>query len=320
MRIRIQSWLMACCILLLGGASALAQPADCDPASLPNTPGSCQFPNTTFPNGGPGCYTCVPAPAAGQTFICVPDDSFCDAISGGDETNDCRVAECLDVTGTDPANPSGCDYTLDTDADENCVLCISPDPVPFDHCGNGICEPLEGETCDNCGVDCNPAGYDAACLNEAEADAICVAVAPPVQLVIFSGPPYPTTGQGPGDECEDGDLCTDNVCATFGDCAITDKVCEPDADFCCPSGCDAPTGTSCLGAAGPIPGCDPDCYVPVECAEPIPTPTPTPPPPANPLLEGSGCSLSAMTGSSSALAWLAGLGLIGGFGFLRRRR
>jgi len=318
MRISIQSWFMACCMLLLGSVSALAQPGDCDPASLPGDPGSCQAPNTTFPNGGPDCYVCV-TDDDGIGFECVPSDAFCDGISGGKASNECRAAECIPgATGLNPANPSGCDYTLDPGADENCVLCISPDPVPFNHCGNGICEPLEGESCASCAIDCNPAGYPGTCLDQAGADAICLDPVP-IKFITFPGPPYATSGQFPDDACEDGDLCTDNVCgggqlfpnAPSGSCVIVDKVCNPVADFCCPIGCTESN--------------DPDCYVPEECGVPTPTPipipTPTPPPPPfNRLLEGSGCSLGALAGAPSALAWIAGLGLLAAAGFGKRRR
>ncbi|HEX5033806.1 MAG TPA: hypothetical protein VFW62_04945, partial [bacterium] len=184
---------------------------------------------------------------------------------------------------------------------------------------NGICEGEQGEDCDTCAIDCNPPGYDAACLDQAEADLICVD-APSIKLIEFPGPPYPDSGQFPGELCEDGDLCTDNVCETGGSCVITDKACEPDADFCCPSGCAAPApGGTCREVTGaPIPGCDPDCYVPEECPILIPTPTPTPTPPANPLLEGSGCSLGGLASSASAWAWLSGFGLLAAFGIRRR--
>lgn len=245
----------------------------------------------------PGCWTTcenVVLEFEGAFFVeprCTPNDAFCDGISGGSDSNQCRVGVCTDVPDFDPLNPSGCDYTLTPDVSTECRNCIPEGLATLENCGNGICEPDEGEGCETCSIDCRTPGYDGDCLvvpeDQSQLNGICIDPAG----IVFPGPPYPSSGQFPGQICEDGNLCTDNVCGEantpqVGQCVVTDKVCEPDADFCCPAGCAAPTGDSCLDAAGaPIPGCDPDCYVPEEC---VPTPSPTPPPVFAGCLQGSG--------------------------------
>ena len=217
MRLSIRSTIIACSLVLLSAGAAMAQPGDCDPASLPGDPGSCQDSNTTFIDGGPGCYVCVSDGGGG--FECVPDDGICQDMSGGTEENACRSAVCTLTTEFDITNPSGCDYELDTAADENCTLCESPEPVPFTHCGNGVCETVN-ETFDNCSIDCRVPGFDGPLLDEGDPvlDAGCDF---PEPQITFPGPPFNNPDfQGFGG-CEDGDVCTDNTCSD----SIT-EICE----------------------------------------------------------------------------------------------
>jgi len=271
----------------------------------------------------PGCYVCD------ETINnCVPDDSFCNGISGGNEDNQCRVGECLVVTFQDPANPSGCDYSLDTGGSVDCRNCIPDGLATLENCGNGICEPDEGEACDTCAVDCLLPGFPADTCPLTSGQVIADAC----QLgITFDGPPYNDPFSG---ACEDGDLCTDNTCAAAAAvCTVTPKACSITVpDFCCPAGCNPPpAGADC----GPNDStCDVDCYIPEQC---IPTPSPTPPPVFAGCLEGGGgwgekngpgcggaaCALnpaaSAVPGLSLALS-LAGLFGFGVYRNLRRRR
>lgn len=307
-----------------------------DPAATPNP--ACPLGDPTQP----GCWTTCEEilningnPGFCETPSCSPNDSFCDGISGGrpGDSNECRAGVCLPFSTPDPENPSGCDYTLTPDASLDCRNCIPEGLATLENCGNGICEPDEGEGCETCSIDCRTPGYDGTCLvipdDQAQLDAICVD--PPA--IIFPGPPYPNGGQFPGQVCEDGNLCTTNVCNTSGTCDVTELGCEPDADFCCPAGCAAPTGSSCREVTGaPIPGCDPDCYVPEQC---VPTPSPTPPPVFAGCLQGSGgwgekdgpgcdgfaCSLNTAPSVPShgmALALLASLGAAAFLTFRKR--
>ena len=285
----------------------------------------------------PGCWTTCTEIPIGDGFEqaeCAPTDSFCNGISGGTESNQCRVGVCLDNPDFDPLNPSGCDYTLEPDNSTECRNCIPEGLATLENCGNGICEPDEGEGCETCSIDCRTPGYDGECLvvpaDQQQLDAICVDPAG----IVFPGPPYPNSNQFPGQVCEDGNLCTTNVCNTSGTCDVTELGCEPDADFCCPSGCSAPTSGDCRDDAGAaIPGCDPDCYVPEQC---VPTPSPTPPPVFAGCLQGSGgwgekggpgcggfaCSLNTRLNVPShglALSLMSALALAG-FLSLRKRQ
>lgn len=285
----------------------------------------------------PGCWTsCENTLESGDGFFivpeCVPNDNFCNDISGGNASNECRVGVC----STDPevavTNPSGCDYTLETDNSSECRNCIPEGLATLENCGNGICEPDEGEACDTCAVDCLLPGFEDVCPLTTGI-VIRQACQLPIPQVTFDGPPYNVEGL---QNCEDGDLCTDNTCNESDPtiCDVTPKSCKPDADFCCPSGCVAPTSGTCHEVTGaPIPGCDPDCYVPEQC---VPTPSPTPPPVFAGCLEGGGgwgeksgpgcggaaCSLntaaSAIPGFGFFLSMGAALAL-GAYRNLRRR-
>lgn len=269
-------------------------------------------------NGNPGFC---------ETPSCSPNDDFCNGISGGTESNECRAGVCLPISTPDPANPSGCDYTLTPDASVDCRNCIPEGLATLENCGNGICEPDEGEACNTCAIDCLIPGFEETCPLTSGI-IIRQACQPPIPGIIFDGPPYNVPGST---ECEDGDLCTDNSCnQTAGDvCDVTPKSCEPDADFCCPAGCAAPTGDSCREVTGaPIPGCDPDCYVPEQC---VPTPSPTP---FAGCLQGSGgwgekggpgcggyaCSLNTAASVPSHGLALAMLASLGGLAFLSFRK
>jgi len=271
-------------------------------------------------NGNPGFC---------ETPSCSPNDDFCNGISGGTESNECRTGVCLPVSTPDPANPSGCDYTLTPDVSTECRNCIPDGLATLENCGNGICEPDEGEACDTCAIDCLIPGFEEVCPLTTGI-VIRQACQAPIPQVTFDGPPYNVVGSL---ECEDGDLCTDNSCNETDPtvCDATPKSCVPDADFCCPAGCAAPTGDSCREVTGaPIPGCDPDCYVPEQC---VPTPSPTPPVFAG-CLQGSGgwgekggpgcdgfaCSLNTAASVPSHGLALAILASLGGLAFLSFRK
>ncbi|MDL1872273.1 hypothetical protein FBR05_08700 [Deltaproteobacteria bacterium PRO3] len=293
-----------------------------------NTPGFCQLQFNL-----PDCYVCD------ETINdCVPDDSFCNGISGGNEDNQCRAGECLVVTFQDPNNPSGCDYSLDTGGSVDCRNCIPQGLATLENCGNGICEPDEGEACDTCAVDCLLPGFPAGTCPLTSGTVIADACSAPPPGIVFDGPPY---NEPFSQDCEDGDLCTDNACsAAAAVCTVTPKSCSQDtADFCCAGGCQAPpAGLTCAeaDAQGILPRveCDIDCYIPEQC---IPTPSPTPPPVFAGCLEGGGgwgekngpgcggaaCALnpaaSAVPGLGLAFS-LAGLFGFGAYRNLRRRR
>lgn len=261
----------------------------------PNIP-DLQCPNlntlfTIFVPQPPGCYN-----NCSQTFdtsmgqnlpVCLPDDQVCEDMSGGNEMNDCREGICIPNTTFDNANPSGCDYALDGIGTPPCVNCEPPVPADFDNCGNGVCEKDNGETFDNCSIDCRVPGFTGSKLNPGDP-----ALDLPCSVnIVFPVPPQPPLSG----ICEDGDICTDNQCAAVAAvCLVTDKVCDDtQEDLCCPSGCNPPDDTgSCAG----INNCDLDCIAPEVCPQPTPTPTPTPPDDDN--LEGSGtlfsCSLQTV--------------------------
>ncbi len=326
------SWLGAA-FILLSASSAWAQL--CTQTAPPGAPGSCQA------AGFPGCYVCNE-----QGTECLPDDVFCNDISGGTTSNECRTAVCLpgaDPQNPDLGNPSGCDYSLTPDAAPDvCFVCATPAPADFDSCGNGICEPGLGEGCGTCSEDCRLPGFPAGTCPLPANDPVFSEIGQGVcdeSGIVFDGPPYNSTFG----ECEDGDLCTDNFC-NFGSggnatCGSQPKSCSVDvADFCCASGCQAPpAGLTCAeaDAQGILPRaeCDVDCYIPEQC---IPTPSPTPPPVFAGCLEGGGgwseksgpgcggaaCALNpaatAVPGLSLALS-LAGLFGFGAYRNLRRR-
>lgn len=325
-----------------GDSCSTDNPNDCDACNLEtcvNNPpfglqcqnGDGSFSPTASPTPfcpnvaeAPGCWTTcneVPNGNGIEEAICSPNDNFCQDISGGDQSNECRAAVCVDFNPNEPFNISGCEYTLDTDQSTECRNCLPEGLATLENCGNGICEPDEGEACNTCSIDCLIPGFEETC--PLTTGIIIRQACQPIPGITFDGPPYNVPGST---ECEDGDLCTDNACSqTAGDvCDVTPKSCEPDADFCCPAGCAAPTGDSCREVTGaPIPGCDPDCYVPEDCV-----PTPTPPPVFAGCLQGSGlsgekggpgcggfaCSLNTaetLPSHGMALALLASLGLMG---------
>lgn len=250
----------------------------------------------------PGCWNlCTQTfdSNAGVNFpVCMPNDQVCEDMSGGNAMNDCRIGVCSDESTFDPANPSGCDYALDGIGTLPCINCEPPVPVGFDNCGNGVCEIDNGETFDSCSLDCRVPGWVGPILNpgDPELDATC----PEPPSIVFPVPPQPPAL----DFCEDGDVCTENICnSNQGVCVVTDKTCDNIAeDLCCPAGCNSAD--------------DLDCIEPEIC-EPTPTPTPTPIPPD--LLEGSGiipCSLQKHVNIDPVKGMLGISGLAGVLGAL----
>ncbi len=230
----------------------------------------CQTANGTF--ACPECFVCV---NPGPNGTCQPDNTFCENLSG----NECVEAICLNPPPNPINNPTGCEYTavaIDggaTDLADICYYCAPPKITTIDTCGNGVCDEGDQENCSNCPEDCLIPGYDLTCprplpvqVNE------CVPAG-----ITFGGPPFQ-------EECEDGDLCTNEICnpQVIGEC-IADgfKDCnQVFSDLCCPSGCQGPpiaflTGTDpCRDAlaAGAITQaefvtCDLDCWPLQACGD-----------------------------------------------------
>ena len=274
----------------------------------------------------PECWNlCVPGDITtgnANTFECFPDDQFCEDITGGNESNDCRIGTCTDDSTIDTNNPTGCDYDYTGQAtDPLCMNCEDAQAVGFDNCGNGVCEVAEGEDCQTCAVDCLVPGFEDSCPVEGPVPACSV------QNIIFPGPPYNVILNA----LEDGDICTNSTCDSSGNIVNTDKTCSQDTlDFCCPSSCMAPPdGLTCAeaDAQGILPpaDCDADCYIPEICLIPIPTPTPIPTPGIE--IQGSGllpCSLQSgvsVTNLQGMLSLLAlGMALGGILAFRRYAR
>lgn len=329
MKIKLKSWLLACGMVLSVGSPVFAQQI-CDPAAAPFTPGSCQV----TPNNFPGCWVCQAIP--GTPNQCVPDDSVCNDISGGNSSSECRVGACT-ATALTPSNPSGCDYSFTPDSNPDvCLNCEDPLPADFSNCGNGICEPGLGEGCGNCSIDCRLPGFDGSPDNPG----LCPLPANDAVYfnacelgIVFGGPPYNQFGT-----CEDGDLCTDNECDAGGFpdniCTSTPKSCSiNNQDFCCPAGCNPPAANADCGPNDA--NCDIDCYIPQSC-QPTPSPTPTPPPVFAGCLEGGGgwgekggpgcggaaCSLNTAASAIPGFGFFLSLGgafALGAYRNLRRR-
>ncbi len=277
-------------------------------------------PTPTCPNSvrfqvdAPDCWTsCTEEVIENEEFPqCAPDDTFCEGISGGNEASDCRSATCTDEEIPVLANPSGCDFEFDGSDEEICILCANPQPANFDACGNGICEQ-PGETFENCEIDCRVPGFNGDKLDEGDAtlDDACV---DPVQVIELTRAFAFNPNNDPrSDFCEDGDVCTENLCDTQGACNVTPKICSLDeSDLCCPAGCEAPpSGDTCANDTG----CDVDCFIPVDC-------TPPPPPPSVVELSGSGCSLNPQVdgekGNGFFMVSLLGIGAGLFFSFRKR--
>jgi len=279
MNLRMKTWLMACCVLLFGSATASAQVIFiCDTAAARGAVGSCQVANPEFPNGAPDCFHCVNSLIIGQVGHCVADDTFCAGIAGGTGPNDCRIAVCTDVSTF--TQPTGCDYVIDPSPTPipQCFQC-NDSTAPFaNHCPNGACEPGQGETTATCPEDCVVPGMTPTPLpTQADMTDACT---PSVPAITFDGPPFNVSGSL---DCEDGNVCTGDSCSG-GSCVHTNLGCSHDvSDLCCPGSCHAPAaGTLC----GNDLNCDTDCKPQIPC--PLPTPIPTPTPIALKCIEGSG--------------------------------
>ncbi len=267
----------------------------------------------------PGCWTACEL-FGDEGFVCLPNNNYCEDISGGTTASSCRIATCTDTPGFDPQNPSGCDFDyISSEDNPDCINCSDAEEAEFDNCGNGVCEVAGGEDCSTCAIDCLVPGFEYTCPYT---DTVEACIDP---QVVLPGPPY----NGGGEAIEDGDLCTDSACGENFALENSPKSCsQDDLDFCCPAGCEAPPeALNCdeADSQGLLPRteCDADCYIPQACV--IPVPTPTPPVPTN-LLEGSGalpCSLQhgVKVNTSQGLLSLMSLGLgLGALGYLRRRK
>jgi len=289
--------------------------ANADP-NIPNPQCPGMLGTSTTPN--PDCWNvCNRIPSGNSTiqdsFECLANDQFCQDISGGDASNDCRLGVCTNNSTFDPANPTGCDFDYDgQNVEPLCMNCEDAAAADFNNCGNGVCEVDEGEDCQSCANDCLVPGFEDACPVTGMVGACLIGI-------VFPGPPYNDFGE----PAEDGDLCTNSACnALNGEITNSPKSCSIDTeDFCCPAGCQAPPdGLTCgeADAQGLLPRaeCDVDCYIPEMCFMPIPTPTPTPTPPLNnDFVTGSGilpCSLQRGINprTSTGLLSLLSLGVV----------
>jgi hypothetical protein len=222
---------------------------------------------SSFQQQQPGCWTncaetlTVSVATTIEVPVCSPNNNFCEGISGGDQANACRTASCTTDSTFDTLHPSGCIYDFDSSAVSNappaCILCSSPQPAGFTACGDGICEAGLGENCTSCPIDCLVPGFDDVCP---VTDAVILDDAcSNVPAIVFSGPPFNVSNSH---TCEDGEVCTRSSCNGGPTCSNPPAPCDDiTADFCCPSGCNAPVSGSCSGVSN----CDIDCLPPVEC-------------------------------------------------------
>lgn len=231
------------------------------------------------PSGNqPGCWNLcdeqVVAPSGIDFAVCRPNADFCQDISGGMQENACRSAVCSESGTLDVNNPSGCEYELiPATQNDECRFCSSPLPADFSNCGNGICERAQ-ETFANCPLDCRVPGFEGDLLvpNAQDLNLACGNQIP--ALTFFEGPVFNIPNSG---HCEDGDVCTQDVCQQPGVavCTVTPSACSGDvADFCCPAACEGPpTALTCAQAQqqGDVPpgACDIDCYLPQSCIPPV---------------------------------------------------
>jgi hypothetical protein len=221
--------------------------------------------------------------------VCSSNTPYCQGISGGDQSSDCRVGECTSNPTFDSNNPTGCNYTLVPETQNfACALCSNATELGITSCGNGICEGAQGEDCQTCPVDCVIPGFEGSCpLTSGTVIEDACASNIGKKLTTFDGPPFNRSSH---QECEDGDVCTDNQCSTDTlTCVASLKACSGDlSDYCCPANCQAPAqGTTSCGNAS---NCDIDCFAPQTCSDPSPTPTPS-----NICLFGGGMSMNGGT-------------------------
>jgi len=189
----------------------------------------------------PSCWdtcTVVTGPNNIPAAQCSPDDQFCDDNSGGDNvSNECRSATCQPDRILVPGNESGCDYEY-ANTDLGGFDCSNCQPNQNNqNCGNGICEKPD-ETFDNCSVDCRVPGFSGPVLDSANATLVTACGGKPIGFsdnVADSG------------FCEDGDVCTTNVCSGTGTCDINPALCSGNnSDLCCPAGCSPDSDIDCL--------------------------------------------------------------------------
>jgi hypothetical protein len=84
------------------------QSSQCQNGNQSFDPNAEPTPHCPINQKAPGCLTtCKAVPNDEDNLIpeCSPNDSFCDAISGGLEMSDCRSATCTDDSEINPANP-----------------------------------------------------------------------------------------------------------------------------------------------------------------------------------------------------------------------
>jgi hypothetical protein len=275
-------------VLDSSGTSILSFNFDPAAAPIPNCPirfdtitvnGNADLSTTRFPD----CWNvCTPTPQSNLLVpVCSPSATFCDGLAGGTVANDCRTGVCTANSTFDSGNPTGCDYDYSGGVD--CINCAPPTDQAV-NCGNGVCEPAIGEDFDSCSVDCRAPDFDSPAPIPEDPDPsnpnpsypLNEACRQPIAGISFSG------NLPGGGTCEDGDVCTTNVCTFVGPnnipfCDVEPAQCNnAEIDFCCPDGC--------------TPSDDLDCLPPEVC-EPTPTASPV-------ELSGTGCSLHKMEGTS----------------------
>ena len=227
-------------------------------------PGSC----TAIAEGKDGCNTLTPIDnGSGSDSSCEckggPFGSTCSSDGeacgrNGDYSGTCECAVIGGVSCPAPASgPLGCCYTPATYCGDNicnggetcstcsqdCGVCGGPTPPPTPipaYCGDGTCNDTEGETQQNCAIDCgNPGDPDPFC-----GDGACNA------LETCS-----TCSQDCG-TCSTPDFCGDGTCSATESCSTCSQDCGTCSDpgFCGDSVCSAfETCDSCPADCGGCP-------------------------------------------------------------------
>ena len=211
---------------------------------------SCSNPAIVACINGDGCCPtgCVMATDSDCTATC-PDGS-CDVAGGECSTclADCSVADCC---GFDPLCNAG--------VGEDCSTCSADCGVCPATCPDGSCDVAGGE-CNTCLADCDLAdccGTDTTCNAGVGEDcsncADCHCILPKICCSGACQDPQCDNN----DYCDDGDVCTKNVCSVFdpcvGICSNPPVDCDLiNSDTCCPPACDAGNDIDC---GAPPPAC-----------------------------------------------------------------
>lgn len=219
-----------------------------DSAVFPETP------DATSSDGGPSVPIGAQTPGPCQNPAYVPSPEFCNGLDDDCDGVIDDHAPCSD------GNPCTMDVCLETS--QGCASVDEPMGTPcgasgycFEGeclndfaCGDGLCD--EGETCDNCDVDCGSCETcgDGTC-HEGETCTTCEADCGDCGLSCT------------GDTCDDGNACTENDTCIAG-------ICQPGPVNPCDLWTDCKTG-SCNPAVGCVYENKPDgtsCGLNMECS------------------------------------------------------